>query len=88
MKMSFSLVPAVSSDAADIATVFLDSFENDPLISSLRGTAGREANHAWHTRSFEKNFATAERDGARFMKVVDEDGLVFFCFFSFFLARI
>lgn len=75
--MTYSVVAAQPSDAYDIATICLDSFKNDPILSRLWADIDLEANHAWHVRRFTRNFEDAERDGTRFMKEVDDgDGWV------------
>ena len=70
--MTFSILPAQSSDLSDIATICLDAFQNDPIVGRIWVNCPREANHAWQVRSFTQTYENFERDGVRFMKAVDD----------------
>jgi len=72
-RMAYSVAAAQPSDAYDIATIMLDSFKDDPIISQLWPNTDPEANHAWHVRYYTKAFGTVGRDGTHFLKVVDNE---------------
>ena len=71
-RMVYIILPAQPSDAAAIAVISNDAFASDPIISRLMPDVPPDARHAFSTRRFEKDFATADVDGTNFFKLVEE----------------
>ena len=65
--------PAQPSDVDDIVTVYLAAFKDDPILGYVWCDVLPEANHAYMVRYFRQYFGDAERDGAWFRRVVDNE---------------
>ncbi|MCJ1462476.1 hypothetical protein MMC07_001078 [Pseudocyphellaria aurata] len=69
--MAFELLPAEESDVADMVTIYLDSFANDPIWCRALDNATTKNRHAFYSNVFDKFFSTDRVLGAQVFKVVD-----------------
>lgn len=71
--MAFQLLVADESDIPDMATLFHDSFANDPIFGRTMCNVPRDVRRAYHIDLFSKFFTTEKVYGAQVFKVVETE---------------
>ena len=71
VSMPFKIVPALPSDAHDMATIFWDAFITDPIFGPMGAGVPMKSLYAYSERAYQCAFANAALEGIRFYKVVD-----------------
>lgn len=71
--MTFQLLPAEESDVADMVTIFIDSFANDPIWGRTMVNVTTENRRAFYSDLFDKFFSTDRVYGAQVLKVVENE---------------